>query len=238
MDAKQAMHVGTVLLLLRHSLAAAQRDQDRPDFCSLLLGKFPRTHGTNPLTIRAFPKRDELCPIRKTQAGRVEMAASRREKKAVEKPAEAVRFMPLDGSGWEDSGYLPPEGDHSWREMEPCASAPMTRIGHLPPKSNQSWREQEALRFAAMREAVPTVSADDSPDDTGNAEGAGDPIAELAAPEPVADPMLDLMSDRIAEPVDSRTPKPMCRCVSQSPNSNPPGVARAASCCCWWRWSD
>ena len=130
------------------------------------------------------------------------MAASRREKKAVEKPAEAVRFMPLDGSGWEDSGYLPPEGDHSWREMEALRIGAYDRIGHLPPKSNQSWREQEALRLAATREAVPTVSADDNADDTGNAED--DPIAELAAPEPVADPMLDLMSDRIAEPVDSK----------------------------------
>jgi hypothetical protein len=124
------------------------------------------------------------------------MASSRREKKADERPAEAIHFAPLDGSGWEDSGYLPPDDDQSWREMEALRIGAYDRIGHLPPKGNQSWREQEALRLATTREAVSDA------DDTAN---AGDPIADLAAPDPVTDPTLDAAADAITEPGDSKS---------------------------------
>ena len=125
------------------------------------------------------------------------MVQGRRDKKLNEEAVEQPRFMPLDGSSWEDSGYLPSDDDQSWREMEALRIGAYDRIGHLPPRDNQSWREQEALRLSPAGEADETGH---NVDDTGNADDAGDPIAELAAPDRVADPVLDPAADTIPEP--------------------------------------
>ncbi|MGZ5928854.1 MAG: hypothetical protein ACXWLX_06525 [Rhizomicrobium sp.] len=128
------------------------------------------------------------------------MVQGRRDKKQNEEAVEQPRFAPLDGSSWEDGGYLPSGDDQSWREMEALRIGAYDRIGHLPPRDNQSWREQEALHLSTQGEA-------DEPgnhaDDTGNAGDAGDPIAELAAPDPVMDPVSDLGADPVPEPPDA-----------------------------------
>ncbi|MDR3449052.1 MAG: hypothetical protein P4M15_04785, partial [Alphaproteobacteria bacterium] len=128
------------------------------------------------------------------------MVQGRRDKKLSQEAVEQPRFAPLDGSSWEDSGYLPSDDDQSWREMEALRIGAYDRIGHLPPRDNQSWREQEAQHLSTQGEASETGN---HADDTGNAEEVDDQIAELAAPDPVVDPVSDLAADPIPEPADS-----------------------------------
>ncbi|MES2293975.1 MAG: hypothetical protein V4527_11805 [Pseudomonadota bacterium] len=125
------------------------------------------------------------------------MVQGRRDKKRSQEAVEQPRFAPLDGSSWEDSGYLPSDDDQSWREMEALRIGTYDRIGHLPPRDNQSWREQEALHPSTPDEASETGT---HADDTGNAAEVDDQIAELAAPDPVVDPVSDLAADPIPEP--------------------------------------
>jgi hypothetical protein len=148
----------------------------------------------------------------------MDMAPSRGDKKkAGERPAESVRFAPLGGAGWEDSGYLPSDDDQSWREMEALRIGAYDRIGHLPPEGNQSWREREALRLDTARIAAEPADADAGGDagdpiagppadeitetgDSGNVSDADDLIAELAAPVPAAVAEPDPEPDPVVGP--------------------------------------
>jgi len=69
-------------------------------------------------------------------------------------------------------GYLPPQGDQSWREREAMRRAAYDRGYTPPPQSDQSWRESEALRFVPLRDE--------------SAEAAASKDIEL--PEPLAKP--------------------------------------------------